>query len=72
MRRRLLFVLVLLNVALAVSLLSAPAWTQIIPRGLFDCCKVDNPGEAFCCRGCCWFVRNCDEDEDCTGSEEGG
>jgi hypothetical protein len=39
MRRRLLFVLVLLNVALAVSLLSAPAWTQIIPRGLFDCCK---------------------------------
>jgi hypothetical protein len=51
MRRKLLFALIPLNCLLAIALLARVADTQVIPRGLFDCCK--DVGEAgYCCDNC--------------------
>lgn len=72
MRRRLVLLLILLNGTLALALASPPAQTQIIPRGLFDCCKTDGSRDlsAYCCRKCCWFTWDCDEDRDCVETDE--
>ncbi|MGD8362979.1 MAG: hypothetical protein PVJ04_16250 [Gemmatimonadota bacterium] len=66
MRRKLLFALIPLNCLLAIALLARVADTQVIPRGLFDCCK--DVGEAgYCCDNCCWFIHSCRSDDDCQG-----
>jgi len=64
MRRKLVLLLVLLNCALGMAILTRSAESQIIPRGIFDCCEGGGP-EAYCCFGCCWFVRNCVGSQDC-------
>jgi len=67
MRRKLVVGLIVLNGVIAGALLTTPAKTQIIPLGLFNCCKtgeVESPG-AYCCHACCWFIRNCSVDKDC-------
>jgi len=70
MRRRLIIGLMVLNGLVAAALVATPADSQIIPRGLFNCCKEEatetmGPGGAYCCSGCCWFYMNCRRDEDC-------
>jgi hypothetical protein len=72
MPRRLLSLLIVLNAALALALASPPAHTQILPRGIFDCCKVDESLDltAYCCRKCCWFTHDCEDDGDCREIEE--
>ena len=67
MRRRVLHLLVFLNVLLAAMVFLRPAVPQILPRGLFDCCKAEmtESGESYCCQGCCWFIQNCRSNEDC-------
>ena len=64
MRRKLILGLVLLNGLFAAALISQPIETQIIPRGLFNCCKDTGP-DGYCCFRCCWFIVNCWDDEDC-------
>ena len=73
MRRRLIIGLIVLNGLAAGALVATPAVSQIIPRGLFDCCKEEAPeaiasGDAYCCSSCCWFYRNCRDDKDCEPS----
>jgi len=65
MRRKLIIGLALLNGLFAAALFALPAETQIVPRGLFDCCKQETPWNDYCCLRCCWFFPNCDGDEDC-------
>jgi len=58
--------LVVLNLVLGAAQFAAPAVSQIIPLGLFDCCKTDGPdGEPFCCRDCCWITQNCISNQEC-------
>ncbi len=70
MRRRLIIGLMVLNGLIAAVLFATPAISQIIPRGLFNCCKneatekIESAG-AYCCHSCCWFYMNCRIDEDC-------
>lgn len=33
--------------------------------GIWDCCRNAGTPEGFCCRNCCWFIADCDLDEDC-------
>lgn len=77
MRRRTLVVLALVNLGLAVALASPPAQTQIIPMGLFDCCRaepdweestLEEEQEEYCCPGCCWLRYDCQTDDDCKNS----
>lgn len=70
MRKRLVVALVFLNGLLAGTFLALPADSQIIPMGLWACCKSDGPGEGYCCRACCWFRADCATDEECGGMEE--
>ncbi len=70
MRRRLIIGLFVLNGLVAAVIFATPADSQIIPRGLFNCCKeeateVMEAGGSYCCSNCCWFIRNCRIDEDC-------
>lgn len=65
MRRRLVVGLILLNSLLGLTLLAVPADSQIIPRGVFDCCESGEADDPYCCRGCCWIWSDCDEDGDC-------
>lgn len=66
MRRTIVVGLVLLNGILFAALITPPAETQIIPLGLWDCCKeLGNSPDRYCCHNCCWFIENCDRDEDC-------
>ena len=67
MRTRLLLALLLLNALLAVALFTGSASTQVLSRGLWDCCMEDNRIEsaAYCCERCCWFTWNCRADADC-------
>ncbi len=69
MRGKLIVGLLVLNGLLAALLTSAPAISQIIPRGLFNCCKTEATelDGAYCCDACCWFTRECRSDEDCGG-----
>jgi hypothetical protein len=67
MRRKLLLVLVILNCLLGVAVLARVADSQVLPRGIRDCCEGTGP-EAYCCYDCCWFVQNCRSHEDCTMS----
>jgi hypothetical protein len=69
MRKKLIVALVLLNALLAGAFLAVPADTQIIPRGIRNCCQSDGPGDRYCCRGCCWFTFNCFSDQDCGAVE---
>ncbi len=65
MRKKLMVALVAANALLAGAFLAVPADSQIKPRGIRSCCQSDGPGEDYCCRGCCWFVANCNFDEEC-------
>jgi hypothetical protein len=65
MRRKFAVGLTILNIILAVALWAIPAASQIIPRGLFDCCEEGASDDAYCCRGCCWIWSDCDENGDC-------
>jgi len=76
MRRRFIIGLIVLNGLVAAALFVTPADSQIIPRGLFNCCKSEateataatatrGPGGAYCCSACCWFYRDCRRDADC-------
>ncbi len=71
MRRSLLLALLLLNLLLAPALVTAPAGTQVVPRGLWDCCMHDNSLDAggYCCERCCWFTWDCRTDADCSDPE---
>ena len=64
MRRRLTVGLFLLNALIGAAIYAVPADSQIIPRGLANCCKSAGP-DAYCCHSCCWFWPNCDTDGDC-------
>ena len=64
MRRRLIFALILVNCLLGIALFARSADSQIIPRGLFDCCQGAG-SEGYCCNNCCWFSKNCESDQDC-------
>ncbi len=68
MRRRLIIGLMILNGLMAAVLFASPAISQVIPLGLFNCCKTEGP-EAYCCDSCCWFIWNCRFDEDCEGNQ---
>ena len=70
MRRKLMVALISLNSLLGVALLAGVADSQIIPRMIRDCCEGVGP-EAYCCESCCWFVKDCDNDEDCTITQSG-
>jgi hypothetical protein len=59
--RRIILGLVVVNLVLASALLAGPVRAQIFPKaGFFDCCI-----DETCCQGCCFFVRDCSDDEDC-------
>ena len=55
MRRKLIIGLVLLNALLAGAIATTSGVTQIIPRGLWDCCEIDEAFEPYCCSHCCWL-----------------
>ena len=67
MRRKLLTALILVNALLAGAVLTSPAATQMMTRGLFDCCKggAAESEEEYCCYECCWLITNCRSDKDC-------
>lgn len=68
MTRKIMKSLIILNILLATALAATPLVSQILPRGLWNCCQqemVESVGE-FCCYGCCWWVRNCSGDADCS------
>ena len=60
MSLKLLFGLAVVNVMLTVGLVTGPSEGPILPLGWFDCCQ-----GTVCCRDCCWFTANCDDDADC-------
>ena len=64
MRKRLILGLVLCNILIGFVVLATPVKTQIFPRGIIDCCKVEGD-EGYCCHNCCWLAWPCDSDEDC-------
>ncbi len=70
MKRRAILLLVLLNLLLAGAVAVLPAGTQVIPLGLFDCCKSEGAPEPYCCWRCCWFTFDCLDDGDCRGARE--
>jgi len=70
MRRRLIIGLIVLNGLVAGALVATPATSQIIPRGLFNCCKTDDGFEPYCCSMCCWFYKNCRANIDCEASPQ--
>ena len=64
-RKRHIVGFVILNAILAVALMTGPAASQILPAWIFeDCCKGTFPN-AYCCDNCCFFVNDCEDDEDC-------
>jgi hypothetical protein len=65
MRRKLLIGLGLLNALLALVLLAGLARSQIFPNGIFNCCKTAGAETNYCCINCCWFIPNCNGDDDC-------
>ena len=71
MRRKLIVGFMILNGLLAVLLIAAPAISQVIPRGLFNCCKSEatEMEGGYCCASCCWFTRDCLYDGDCMAEE---
>lgn len=74
MRRRLLLVLILVNTLFAGALLAKPAATQIMTRGMVDCCKGGEAKseEPYCCYECCWLITDCRSDKDCQVEVERG
>ena len=62
MRKRIVFALVLINVLLAGTILLGPVSAQILNKAFGrDCCQ-----GPVCCENCCWFINDCDgDDEDC-------
>ena len=59
MRRRIVFALILLNCLLGIALFAHSAGSQIIPRGIRNCCSEEG-GDPYCCNLCCWFVQDCE------------
>lgn len=66
MRRKLFFALILNNCLLGIALFTKPADSQIIPRGIRDCCQYEEGEGDYCCAGCCWLVRDCSPSEPCS------
>ena len=65
MRKRLVIALVVVNAILATAVFAWPAVSQVIPLAIFrNCCKEAAEGP-YCCEACCWFVHDCDYDDDC-------
>lgn len=64
MRRAVIAGLIVLNVLLAVALFATPAQTLITRFTRTDCCWGEG-ARAYCCRECCWLVKNCDRDREC-------
>jgi hypothetical protein len=61
MRKRLAMGLIVLNLLLGAAIVMGPLAAQILPRStLRDCCQED-----VCCASCCWFVQDCEGDDDC-------
>jgi hypothetical protein len=71
MKKKLIIGLSAINGVLAALLLATPAETQIIPLGWFNCCQplTLRSQSEYCCRGCCWFIPDCDDDKDCVPTE---
>lgn len=69
MRRRLFLTLIAINILLGTALLVRSAGTQVIPLGIFNCCKGAGP-DAYCCISCCWFTPNCVNDQGCREVED--
>lgn len=71
MRRKLILGLLAINGVFAGVLVATPARTQVIPLGWFDCCQpmTLRSSSEYCCRSCCWFIPDCDDDEDCNPPE---
>ena len=65
MRKKLILGLVLLNGLFAAALFAPAAETQMIPRGVVNCCKTAGAPIPYCCDSCCWFTWNCRSDKDC-------
>lgn len=65
MRKKIAIGLVGLNALLAVFLFSPPVETQMIPMGVWNCCKSDGATKPYCCDNCCWFTWDCNRDKDC-------
>lgn len=59
MRRKLVVGLAVLNGLVSLLFLATPADTQILPKGIFNCCETDAGEEPYCCEDCCWFVSGC-------------
>ena len=64
MRKVLIIGLVVLNVLAAVALFANPAQTRITAFTRSDCCWGEG-SKAYCCRQCCWLVKNCKYDREC-------
>lgn len=68
MRERLKLFLFTANLVLLASLLSLgsprPAAAQE-GEGLVDCCLSSVEGQPHCCDNCCWFLSDCDNNQDC-------
>ena len=58
MRKRIAWLLVVLNVVLSGGLWALGSFGT-------DCCQETSGGSRYCCDGCCTFVANCDDDADC-------
>lgn len=67
MRKLVITGLIVLNVLLAVALFATPARTLVTRFTRADCCWGEGT-KAYCCRECCWLVKNCDRDRECRPS----
>ena len=70
MTRKIIKGLVLLNILLAAALTTTPLVSQVFPRGLWNCCQsgMTDSEDEFCCYACCWWIRNCSRDSDCSAN----
>ena len=66
MKRWVMQCLIMLNALLAVVVFVEPARTAFMSKNMKDCCQ-ESVGESrpYCCFECCWFVDDCDSNEDC-------
>lgn len=68
MRRRLIPILLALNLGLLGAVMTAPpAAADDVP--IEDCCKNTTEGDSFCCSLCCWFVGGCASNAECNPTQ---
>lgn len=72
MRRKLIVGLLIINCSLASLLVVTPAQTQLIPLFFVDCCQpmTLRAESEYCCEKCCWYIPDCDDDDDCNPPEQ--